>query len=59
MKEHFNKWKIYNKDDNKKNIVKYFKTDKQTSENIKKEAERTWLSQSAIIKNALVEYFNK
>jgi len=57
--QHFNKGKIYNKDDYKKNIVKYFKVDKETLEKLIEYSEKTGLTQSAIIKNALVSYLNK
>ena len=61
MKEtkHFNTGKKYNKDDHKKNIVKYFKVDKETLEKLIEHSEKTGLTQSAIIKNALVSYLNK
>ena len=54
--EHFNKGKKYNKDEHKKNIVKYFKIDKPTLEKLLKHCEETGFTQSAIIKKAIVSY---
>ena len=53
-----NKWKTYSKDENKFNKVKYFKIDKNTELQLLKYAKTTWLSQSKVIKDALIYYFN-
>jgi len=54
----WNKWKTYAKDENKNNIVTYFKIDKKWKEQLKEYAKTTWLSQSKVIKDALIYYFN-
>jgi len=53
-----NKWKTYSKDENKFNKCKYFKIDKNTELQLLKYAKTTWLSQSKVIKDALIYYFN-
>jgi len=57
MEKHCCKWKKYYKNDNKKNIVKYFRTDNETNLIIKGQSEKNNLSQSAIIKNAILWFY--
>lgn len=53
----WNRWKTYNKDENKKNKVKYFKIDKITEKQLLDYSEKTWLTQSKIIIDAIKFYF--
>lgn len=55
----WNKWKTYNKDENKNNKVKYFKLNEKTEKQLLEYSAVTWLTQSKIISDALKFYMNK
>lgn len=58
MKEHYNKWKKYNKTEESRNIVKYFTCSKTVDEALRKYSDEHWISMAKIINDAVYKYLN-
>jgi len=54
-----NKWLTYDKSDFKKKQIKYITLEPELNLLLKKKSQETWLSQSAIMKRALINYFKE
>jgi len=59
VNKHFNKWKQYNKTEEKNMITKYTKLDSKTTNQLIAYSNKTWLSMSKIIRDAVKFYMNK
>lgn len=58
MKEHYNKWKKYNKTEESRNIVKYFTCSKTVDEALKEHSNKHWISMAKLMNDALIQYLD-
>jgi len=56
IKEHFNKWKKYNKSEESRKIVKYFTASESVNEALKEYWKKNSLSMAKIIEDAIKQY---